>query len=306
MDGLLIVNKPAGITSHDVVNRVRKILGTRKVGHTGTLDPFATGVLVLMVGKATRLSRFLQKAEKEYNALVRLGFATDTGDRTGEKILETHIAHPLSLEPSALIIAMKGFVGDVEQVPPMYSAKKVAGTRLYEHARRGNEVKRKPVKVTIKSLTLKDTSDRWPGSLHDPSGETKDVGISVTCSAGTYIRTLAEDIAKRAGSRAHLAELERTRAGRFSIEQAVTLDELEKMDEPRNALLAVEEAVMHLPVLELMAERVGPTRNGMSTRATNELEDGRKYRLKSPEGDLVAIGEYERKSGSVKPILVLG
>src|SRR5947207_2299531 len=147
MDGALIIDKPAGITSHDVVARVRKIIGERRVGHTGTLDPFATGVLVILVGRATRLAQFLSGAEKEYEAVVRLGYATDTGDATGQLTTETQSF--TEVHRDAFEAAFASLRGEIEQTPPMYSAKKVAGRKLYELARRGEEVERKAVRVTI-------------------------------------------------------------------------------------------------------------------------------------------------------------
>src|ERR1700681_4810761 len=156
MDGVLIIDKPAGMTSHDVVARVRKIIGERRVGHTGTLDPFATGVLVVLVGRATRLAQYLSGAEKEYEAVIRLGFTTDTGDVTGVAIGESHAE--LQSTPNfcreEIEAALASLRGEIEQVPPMYSAKKIAGRKLYELARRGAEVERKPVRVTISDFEV--------------------------------------------------------------------------------------------------------------------------------------------------------
>src|SRR5258707_1244992 len=152
MDGALIIDKPAGMTSHDVVARVRKIIGARRVGHTGTLDPFATGVLVVLVGRATRLAQFLSGAEKEYEAVIRLGFATDTGDITGRR-LEGHFTaetqRAQSFRGEDIEAALASLRGEIEQTPPMYSAKKIAGQKLYELARRGEEIERKAVRVTV-------------------------------------------------------------------------------------------------------------------------------------------------------------
>ena len=158
VDGLLIIDKPAGMTSHDVVARVRRIVGERRVGHTGTLDPFATGVLVVLVGRATRLAQYLSGAEKEYEAVIRLGYATDTGDVTGTRIekeeSESHAKaqSPQSIREEEIETALASLRGEIEQTPPMYSAKKIAGRKLYELARRGEEVERKPVRVTIKEF----------------------------------------------------------------------------------------------------------------------------------------------------------
>src|SRR5437016_4180982 len=174
MDGALIIDKPAGITSHDVVSRVRKIIGERRVGHTGTLDPFATGVLVIMVGRATRLAQFLSGAEKEYEAIIRLGYATDTGDATGR--LTTETTRCTEFHRDAIEAAFASLRGEIEQMPPMYSAKKVAGRRLYELARRGEEVERKPIRVTIRTFESTSHGDRW---LHENDDGTRDLKVRV-------------------------------------------------------------------------------------------------------------------------------
>src|SRR4051812_37101999 len=152
MDGLLIIDKPEGFTSHDVVAKVRRILKTKRIGHTGTLDPFATGVLVLLIGKATRLAQFLDKDEKEYEAVIQFGYETDTGDRTGTPKTENPNSQPIGV--LQLKKVLPEFVGEIKQIPPMYSAKKQGGKKLYELARQGKEVERKPVKVLIKDLEL--------------------------------------------------------------------------------------------------------------------------------------------------------
>src|SRR6185369_7046866 len=228
MDGLLIVDKPEGLTSHDVVARVRRILKTKRVGHTGTLDPFATGVLVLLIGKATRLAQFLDKDEKEYETVIRFGYETDTGDKTGKS--KTENATPQPIDISDLKKILPEFVGEIEQIPPMYSAKKIEGKKLYELAREGKSVERKPVKVTISKLE----------SL-DADGTMLDARIRVVCSAGTYVRTLAEDIGTRIGVGAHLLELRRTRAGRFGLRKSTTLESLAECEEPVNFLIPIEE-----------------------------------------------------------------
>ena len=226
MDGALIIDKPAGITSHDVVARVRKIIGERQVGHTGTLDPFATGVLVILVGRATRLAQFLSGAEKEYEAIIRLGYATDTGDATGRLTTETQSfteAHRDAFEA-----AFASLRGEIEQTPPMYSAKKVGGRKLYELARRGEEIERKPIRVTISKFESMSHDD---GLLQENDDGTCDLKVRVVCSAGTYVRVLAEDFGKRLGIGAHLIELRRMRAGNFKIEDAITLEQLSELTE---------------------------------------------------------------------------
>src|ERR1700716_561044 len=224
MDGVLIIDKPAGITSHDVVARVRKITGHRRVGHTGTLDPFATGVLVVLVGRATRLAQFLSGAEKEYEAVIRLGYATDTGDVTGTRLANftTETQRHAEIHRDEIESALASLRGEIEQTPPMFSAKKVAGRKLYELARRGEQVERQPVAVKISEFaTIPD------GAVPNENDDgTRDLKVRVVCSAGTYIRTLAEDFGKQLGVGAHVAELRRTRAGQFKIADALTLDRL--------------------------------------------------------------------------------
>src|SRR6266568_8863045 len=184
MDGALSIDKPAGITSHDVVSRVRKIIGERRVGHTGTLDPFATGVLVILVGRATRLAQFLIGAEKEYEAIIRLGYATDTGDATGRLTTETRRC--TEFHRDAFEAAFASLRGEIEQTPPMYSAKKVGGRKLYELARRGEEIERKPIRVTISEFECISELD---DSMKSLDNGTQDLRVRVVCSAGTYIRT---------------------------------------------------------------------------------------------------------------------
>ena len=211
MDGVLVVDKPAGPTSHDIVDRARRALQTRRVGHTGTLDPFATGVLALCVGRATRLARFLTAGEKAYSATVRLGFATTTDDLTGDPL---EPERPVELAQGALREALAGLVGTFDQVPPAFSARHVGGRRLYELARRGEAVARAATPVTVYALELvaqgRDT-----------------IELELRCSAGTYVRALARDLGERLGTGAHLLALRRTRSGGFDIGQAVPGDQLE-------------------------------------------------------------------------------
>jgi len=303
MDGILIIDKPAGLTSHDVVARVRHTLKTKRVGHTGTLDPFATGVMVILVGRATRLARFLDKDEKEYEAVIEFGSETDTGDLTGVRSAECGMRN----EEIAEIVARTNwddifsfFRGEIEQIPPMYSAKKVGGKKLYEHARRGQVIERESVQLVIKQLDL----------LHDPvgtaPGSDTSIRISVVCSAGTYIRQLAEDIGRKIGVGAHLTGLRRTRAGRFSLDDAVTLDQLENADDPANCLMPMELAVEHLQSITLAADRVEKTRNGLSTRiADGDFAHNMPIRMIDETGGLVAVGTFDRTENAVIPKVVL-
>ena len=316
MDGILIIDKPAGITSHDVVARIRRTLKTRRVGHTGTLDPFATGVMVILVGRATRLAQFLDKDEKEYEAVIQFGHETDTGDITGTPIglsepgaIATGFfgGQPINNELTEKLASidwertLSKFRGEIDQTPPMYSAKKVAGKKLYEHARKGDVIDRRPVRVVISELvvsTQKNPVATAPGS--DTS-----LRIRVVCSAGTYIRQLAEDIGREVEIGAHLTELRRTSAGRFSIDEAVTLDELDKSENPSSCLLPIEVAVEHLPVITLAPDRVEKTRNGLSTRVETAFESDSPIQMRDDHGSLIAIGIYDPAENAIRPKVVL-
>lgn len=212
MDGVLNINKPKGITSHDVVNRVRRILRIKKVGHTGTLDPEATGVLPILIGKATKISRFLINSDKEYLFEMRLGVKTDSGDTTG-KIVSIS-PNPIPSE-SEIRKVLRRFTGKILQVPPMYSAIKVKGRPLYNLAREGIEIERKAREVIIHSLDIL--------RIEGPS-----ILCRVRCSKGTYIRSLVSDIGDALDVGGHLVSLKRTVAGRFRIEDSIDLEELEK------------------------------------------------------------------------------
>jgi len=312
MDGALIIDKPAGVTSHDVVARVRRIIGERRVGHTGTLDPFATGVLVVLVGRATRLAQFLSGAEKEYEAVIRLGYATDTGDVTGARIeiqSQPTTRSAQSWHKEEIEAAMASLTGEIEQVPPMYSAKKVGGRKLYEHARRGEEIERQPTRVTISEFELLTNDGEFARMNEDG---TADLGARVVCSAGTYVRTLAEDLGKRLGIGAHLAELRRTRAGRFEIKDALTLEELaERMaDAPLpQAMISPGDALSHLPSVELDEEQARRTVHGidlcMPDDEARSWIQGDAIRMTS-RGELIAIGTFDAISKTVHPAVVIG
>jgi tRNA pseudouridine55 synthase len=301
MNGILIIDKPAGITSHDVVSRVRRILNTRRVGHTGTLDPFATGVMVILVGQATRLAQFLDKDEKEYEALVRFGFETDTGDLTGLRIADCGL-RTAEIDEIVSKTNWNGvfhrFRGEIEQIPPMFSAKKVDGRKLYEMARKGETIARPAVKITIYQLELLSEKE-----IRNPQSA---IRISVVCSAGTYIRTLAEDIGRKVGTGAHLDELRRTRAGKFNIDQSVTLEKLAELTDPTSALIPLEQAVSHLPSIELTDERVEKTRNGLSTRVLDaNFTDGDSVQMIDCGAHLIAMGVFNEAENIVQPKVVL-
>jgi tRNA pseudouridine55 synthase len=309
MDGVLIIDKAAGMTSHDIVARARKVIGERRIGHTGTLDPFATGVLVLLVGRATRIAQFLSGAEKEYEAVIRLGYATDTGDVTGQRLEPASHANsqsPQSLRQEQIESVITSFRGEIEQIPPMYSAKKIGGRKLYEHARRGEEVDRQPVSVTIHEFELLTPKEGFLAG----DGGSLDIQVRVVCSAGTYIRTLAEDLGKELGVGAHLIELRRTRAGQFQIDAAMTLEKLAEavaQNKLADAFISPHAALSQLPSIDLDDEQLRRTLHGLALMMNDHdlsLSDGDPVRL-SKDKQLVAIGKYHAEQCSIHPAIVL-
>lgn len=281
--GVAVVDKEAGWTSHDVVARARKVLGTRKVGHAGTLDPDATGVLVLGVGRATRLLRFLTALPKTYTTTVVFGVETDTLDASGE-VTARHDMSGLSAE--AVSEAAARFVGEIEQIPPMVSAIKVDGRRLHELAREGIEVERAARPVTIHRLTT---------SGFDPDGPT--VELEVECSSGTYIRTLAADLGTALGGGAHLRDLCRTRIGSFGLGEARPVDRLE--------LLAPVDGLRDVAAVTVDADTAAAVAHG-KVLADDLVASGEPgpWRVIGPEGDLLAVYARHRES-SLKPAVVL-
>ena len=311
MDGALIIDKPVGLTSHDVVARVRKIIGERRVGHTGTLDPFATGVLVVLVGRATRLAQFLSGAEKEYTAVIRLGFATNTGDVTGTRITTNFATETPRTEfhREELETAMASLRGAIKQTPPMFSAKKVGGRKLYELARRGEDVARQPVQITVSEFEAIPID----GHLIRVNGdEMADLRVRVVCSAGTYIRTLAGDLGKQLGVGAHLVELCRTRAGSCTIENAITLDQLSELADSQLAeskMIPPDAVLSHLPAIDLTFEEVRRTLHGIDVscdhRADSNWESGQAVRMRSTDQQLIAVGFYDETRRVVHPRVVI-
>lgn len=304
MTGALIIDKPEGLTSHDVVARVRRAARTRRVGHAGTLDPFATGVLVVCIERATRVLQFLVGLEKEYLATVRMGFATDTQDLTGKQI--TPLASSDSLSVERVEAVLKEFVGPQWQTPPMYSAKKVAGERLYHAAREGREVERQPVEVTIHALDLL--------GLHAVGADgTRDFLARVRCSSGTYVRTLAHDIGASLGTGAHLSALRRTAVGHFKLEDALTLEAVERRgdDGTLNAALIKPAAMLtHLPMLQIGDADVRRVANGRELPLVNDegiagTSRSSAVRICDEAGDLVAVGEIDARRRCLKPRVVL-
>jgi len=311
MDGIVIIDKPEGWTSHDVVARARRLLGERRVGHTGTLDPFATGVLVLLVGRATRLAQFLAGAEKEYEATVRLGYATDTGDLTGTpRHAETCTTGDCSILSAAEIEkAIEGLRGHLDQVPPMYSAKKVKGQKLYEMARRGEEIERAPVRVTVFEF---ETIPHEGGALLRRNEDgTCDLSARVVCSAGTYIRALAESLGESLGTGAHLAALRRTRAGAFGLRESVNIERLKDISEAgatEKILVSPDAALSNMPFVHLTSDETERVRHGAPVQANKfmvEWRDGDLIRMRDAGGDLIAVGVYDAASSQIRPRVML-
>ncbi|NOS36161.1 MAG: tRNA pseudouridine(55) synthase TruB [Deltaproteobacteria bacterium] len=206
--GVLVIDKPGGMTSHDVVMRVRRILGVKKVGHTGTLDPMATGLLPLCIGGATKIARFLEGGEKEYRATIKFGVETDTYDAEGKVVAESDTS---GVSEEMVVEALAQFKGKIQQIPPMYSAVKIGGTPLYKLARKGITVEREPKEVEISAIDVEEFTMPL-------------LTMKITCSKGTYIRTLCHDLGSVVGCGAHLVALRRTRSGYYSIQNAITLD----------------------------------------------------------------------------------
>ncbi|MBO4897990.1 MAG: tRNA pseudouridine(55) synthase TruB [Clostridia bacterium] len=274
MNGIINVLKPEGITSFDVIYKVRRILNTRRIGHTGTLDPMASGVLPICVGKATRAAELIVASDKEYICRLKFGAETDTQDSTGE-ILKTSDKRP---EEAEFLETLNAFTGEIEQIPPMYSAVHVGGERLYKIARRGETVERKPRKITIFDITpLSFTAD--------------EAEIKIICSKGTYIRTLCEDIGKKLGSLAHMTALKRTRSGIFKIEDAVSVE-----DVCEEKLTPVDELFSDYEKIVLSGKDEFRVRNGAAV--LNPLKTGKKYRLYGADGSFLCLSEGIEENGT--------
>ncbi len=293
LDGVVVVDKPAGWTSHDVVGKMRRIAGTKKVGHLGTLDPMATGVLPLVIGRATRLAQFYTRAEKVYDALVCFGFATDTYDSQG---MPSSDPRPCDFTPDQLEEALSRFRGTFLQTPPPVSAKKVGGIPAYKLARKKIEVELEPVEITVHSLRVLDIQ---PAQLR----------IEVHCSGGTYLRGIAHDLGAALGCGGHLGSLRRLRSGDFSIEQSRTIDELillREEDRFGEALIGPAHLLPQFPAETVDAITAAQIRQGRDFRVSpfRPAKGALLVKAVSQEGDLVAIGEA-RLPHLYHPILVL-
>lgn len=272
MNGILLVDKPTDWTSSDVVAKLRGLLHEKRIGHSGTLDPMATGLLVVFVGRATRAVEFAESQEKRYLASLRLGITTDTQDITGNRLAGS----PREISEAELEKTLACFRGNIQQIPPMYSAIKVGGKKLYEIARRGGEVERKPRPVCIRELRLLGR-------------EGEDWLLDVTCSKGTYIRTLCHDIGQSLGCGGCMSALRRVRAGEFSIDNAHTLDEIRQASEEGEAeslLLPVDSLFREYPSLSVDARGELRIRCGSSIATLAEEGD---YRIYGPDGAFLAL-----------------
>jgi len=290
LDGLLVVDKPAGCTSHDVVARVRKAAGQRKVGHAGTLDPDATGVLLVGLGRATRLMRFLSVERKSYRSDVVFGVATDTLDAAGRVVDR----RAMSIDLETLVAVTQRFIGEIDQVPPMVSAIKVGGRRLHEIARAGEEVEREPRRVRI---------DRIEVEALEP-GPYPVATIVVECGSGTYIRALAADLGSALGGFAHVGTLRRLSVGSYTLDEAHPLDEVEA--DPAAVLLAPREAVRDLAAIAADAEIARAVAHGSvfpATALSVDPEAPGPFAVVGPEGALLAV--YERRGAALKPAVVI-
>jgi tRNA pseudouridine55 synthase len=295
MIGGLIVDKPEGWTSHDVVGKIRRLAGTRRVGHTGTLDPFATGVLVVCIGPATRLSQFITGCDKEYLATMRLGWATDTQDLTGERVSPVAPSEQIPDDAALIRRVLAEATGEQDQLPPMFSAKKVGGETLYKLARQGREVERAPVRIRA-DLTLLGLARNDDGTV--------DLSVRVVCSAGTYVRTIAHDLGAKLGCGGHLTSLRRTRVGHFTIDESTTLEALE--GRVAECLVTPERLVGHLPTVAVSAEVAARVLHGQAVSLDESTaDDGADSAILDPAGHLLAVGAADVGAGVVRPRVVL-
>ncbi|MGP4072203.1 tRNA pseudouridine(55) synthase TruB [Piscibacillus sp. B03] len=296
MDGVILLNKPKGMTSHDCVGRIRRILKTKKVGHTGTLDPDAEGVLPICVGKATKISSLLSGQTKEYIAEISLGQATTTEDHSGEVIETATVNKDFSVEDVRTVL--DHFVGTINQIPPMYSAIKVNGKKLYEYAREGLEVDRPVRQIEIHSINML-SNDINCYNEHDARFK-----FSVMCSSGTYVRTLCVDIGKQLGYPAHMSDLKRTKVGQFEIDDTVTFDEFEEAVNQNTAPVISMANALNLPYISVNDEDAIRYKHGQVLSYPKDIDDSL-YKILDSKGQLIAIYQpHPSKEGMAKPFRV--
>ncbi|MGA2192664.1 MAG: tRNA pseudouridine(55) synthase TruB [Nitrospirota bacterium] len=294
VDGLLLVDKPVGWTSHDAVSFMRKLIGEKRIGHTGTLDPGATGLLILLIGKASRLARYFEADDKEYQAAMRLGAETDTQDMEGKIVRECPVPE---LDPEDVLRVFGRFTGEIEQEPPMFSAIKHEGKPLYKMARAGQEVERKLRRIKINALELT--------GMDGPS-----ISFRVACSKGTYVRTLCRDMGIALGSCAHMESLIRTRAGSYSLDNALKLETRPSREDAIGKVVPLKAMLQEVPsavVTPLAAagikNGVSPSDGGFEANSDHDMHEG-PIRLMDESGELLAMGETDGKSVSLRVVLV--
>ncbi|MNK03044.1 tRNA pseudouridine synthase B [compost metagenome] len=297
-EGILPIHKPAGFTSHDVVAKARGILKMKRIGHTGTLDPQVTGVLPLCLGRATRVVEYMQEMPKEYEATLVLGIATDTEDMTGS-IIE-RVDH-IEVSKEQVLEVLKQFVGTISQVPPMFSALKQDGKRLYELAREGKTVERKAREVTIHQLEL---------TSFDPDSPNPTISFRALCSKGTYIRTLCVDIGKSLGVPACMSELKRTMSAGIPLARCLTFDEVEACVQNGTLsqyLIPVDQAISHLAAHQVIPEKVKAALQGQrlsGSAVQPEVKSEEPIRLYGPDEKFLGIFHRERETGAIAAIKV--
>jgi tRNA pseudouridine55 synthase len=284
LSGVLVVDKPTGMTSHDVIDRLRKILHTRKIGHAGTLDPSAGGVLVACVNQATKVVQFLTEYDKEYTAVIQLGITTDTYDGEGQ-IIRTE--EDLKISSDEIKLAILSFKGKIEQTPPLYSAIKYQGKKLYQYARSNQEVKRNKREVEIKELEILE--------INLPH-----VKFRISCSKGTYVRSLAHDVGEKLGCGAYLYSLRRTRVGPFNLEDALSLEKIADIQgegKISDVLTPIEKALAHLPSVvtnEWFAARVQhgiPLESKSVLSVEGDFDSNKTIAVKNEQGEIIALGK---------------
>ncbi len=297
MDIIISINKPKDITSHDAVANVKRILQVKKAGHTGTLDPMATGLMLICLNKGTRLAKYFTGLDKEYRAVMKLGEATDTQDACGKVISSVE---KVDIKSDLIRDTLKTFTGKIRQQPPMFSALKHKGKPLYTMARKGIEIERKDRDVTIYRLDLEDINLPY-------------VTFTTLCSKGTYIRTLCDDIGKKLGVGAHLSALERTAIGNYRLEDSISLEQLEAISQGKEitqGIYSLDEALSWLPQFEIKNSLVKSVTHGnqiklQHIKVPDEFKKAAGIRIKSPDGILLAIGSYAEMTNIIKMDVVL-
>lgn len=303
MDGVLLLNKPKGMTSHDCVFKLRKLLKIKKIGHTGTLDPDVSGVLPICIGKATKIAEYLTGEHKTYEGEVTLGFSTTTEDASGEVVETKKVDRVITRDEIEQIFQQ--LKGEQKQTPPMYSAVKVNGKRLYEYARKGIEVERPIRTIFIHELILLEDAKTF-------LGDEISFRFRVTCSKGTYVRTLAVTIGEKLGFPAHMSDLRRTASGSFDISQCVTFEEIEALIEEntlKDKLLSIENALIHLPKLQISDTVAEKVKNGavLKLEQSHQLnQENELFLMMNKDEQCLAIYQlHPTKNGYIKPVKVL-